>query len=278
MSQKNLPAFLANHAAPIELLLFVSMITALWCLENLISGNFSPRKIRHASLNAMFLLSALPVQLMFAPLIIGAVKVAAAQHWGLVYFLPHPGSVWIRYVVMFFLLDLLDYAYHFAMHENSFLWRFHAVHHCDQSMDVSTNLREHPCESVMRNMVLLAWIFLTGASFWILFVRQIAQTIANISQHTSFRLPTGPGRFVGMLLVTPNLHHVHHHFRLPHTNRNYGDVFSIWDRIFGTFAELPEEETVFGLDTHFDERITMNYRRIVGMPFKVARPPAGGRE
>ena len=104
-------------------------------------------------------------------------------------------------------------------------------------------------ETLIRNGFLMLWVLLCGASVEILILRQSVETVANIFAHTSLRLRPRPARMLGWLFITPNLHHAHHHFQMPATNCNYGDVFSIWDRLFGTFINLSREETVFGLDT-----------------------------
>jgi sterol desaturase/sphingolipid hydroxylase (fatty acid hydroxylase superfamily) len=83
----------------------------------------------------------------------------------------------------------------------------------------------------------------------------MAESVANIFAHTSLRLPDRLARILGWLIITPNSHHAHHHFRRPATDRNFGDIFSIWDRFFGTFIVLPRQEIVFGIDTHIDGRI-----------------------
>jgi sterol desaturase/sphingolipid hydroxylase (fatty acid hydroxylase superfamily) len=73
---------------------------------------------------------------------------------------------------------------------------------------------------------------------------------------------------MGWIFITPNLHHVHHHYQRPYTDSNFGDVFSIWDRIFGTYAELPHGATVFGVDTQPNKQVTESFREIVMMPFR----------
>lgn len=156
---------------------------------------------------------------------------------------------------MFFALDLLDYIYHRAMHYVPLFWRFHLLHHTDLAVDVSTTVREHPGETFIRNCFLMLWVFLTGASIEILVFRQMIETAANIFAHTSLRLPPRLARIVGFLFVTPNFHHAHHHFQMPSTNNNFGDVFSVWDRLFGTFTILSNQKIVFGLDTHIDGRV-----------------------
>jgi len=179
----------------------------------------------------------------------------AKSSWGLVYLLPHARGPLVKYLLMFIALDFLDYLYHVAMHFVPIFWRFHLVHHSDLVVDVSTTVREHPGETVLRNVFLICWVLLCGASTEILIMRQTAETVANLLAHTSLRLPARLARVLGWLFITPNLHHAHHHFQMPSTNRNFGDVFSIWDRLFGTFIELPRDETIFGLDTHMEGTI-----------------------
>jgi sterol desaturase/sphingolipid hydroxylase (fatty acid hydroxylase superfamily) len=189
------------------------------------------------------------------------------HHWGVAYLFPNPSSLWVKYVLLFIVLDFLEYIYHFTMHWVAGLWRFHRVHHSDLDVDVSTTVREHPGETVVRMCFLILWTFLCGASFGVLLLRQTFQTVANILSHTSIRLPERMGTVFGWIFITPNLHHVHHHFVLPYTNSNYGDVLSIWDRMFGTFRELPREDTVFGLDTHMDESVNGSFLGALKIPF-----------
>ncbi|MSR12961.1 MAG: sterol desaturase family protein [Gammaproteobacteria bacterium] len=212
----------------------------------------------------MFILTALPIQTVMMLLCLSVSSWTTDHQWGLVYSLPNAEHPLIKYGLMFIFLDFLDYVYHVTMHNVKAFWRFHLVHHSDQAVDVSTTVREHPGESFIRNCFLILWVFLTGASLEILLLRQLAQTTANLSSHSSIRLPPLAARVVGWLFITPNLHHVHHHFQLPATNRNYGDVFSLWDRLFGTFANLTLADTQFGLQTHMDGSIDARLLALMG--------------
>ena len=156
----------------------------------------------------------------------------------------------MKYGLMFFALDGLDYFYHTMMHRIPILWRLHLWHHTDQSVDVSTTFREHPGETFVRNIFLISCVLLCGASVEVLVLRQTIETASNIISHSSLRFPPRLARVLGSLFITPNLHHVHHHFQMPATNSNYGDVFSIWDRMFGTYICMDREDVRFGLDTH----------------------------
>ena len=268
--------FLVQNAGTTQTLIFALVVSSLWVVEKLVLAQPAGGKLRHAALNSLFILSALPIELVCSVVCVVLATWVVTHRWGLVFLLPYADNPWIKYGLMFIVLDLLDYVYHFTMHHIPGFWRFHLVHHTDHVVDASTTVREHPGETLLRNGFLFVWILISGASFELLVLRQTAQTIATIFAHSAFRLPSGPARILGWVFITPNLHHVHHHYELPYTNCNYGDVFSIWDRIFGTFATLTAEETVFGLDTHFEDDAAKRFRGMIEMPF--AKRASGGLE
>ena len=245
---------LMRHASTVQATLFFSVIMGCWLLENAVAGHNRARKRARAGVNFMVGLLVLPVQVGMATFLLLAVTWVTQHHWGLIYLMPGYESPWLRIGLMFVVLDFLDWVYHWAMHHVPLFWRFHLVHHTDQDIDAFTTGREHPGETLVRNGFLIVWVFLCGASLEVLVLRQTVETVANILAHTSFRLGDRSARIVGALFITPNLHHVHHHNRLPYTNSNYGDVFSVWDRLFGTMRTLALDQTVFGLDTHTVER------------------------
>lgn len=153
------------------------------------------------------------------------------------------------------------------MHKIKRLWMFHVVHHSDLAVDVSTTLREHPGENLIRNSFTLIWIFISGTFFWVLVLRQLIQVSSNIFSHIHYRLPEKLDRIVGWIFITPNLHHVHHHYKQPYTDCNYGDVLSIWDRMFGTFSRLSASKIIFGVDTYMTESENSRYGSLIKMPF-----------
>ena len=238
---------LVTHAASVQAALFIAVIVACWMVEAVVAG-VRGRKQHRAGINGLFASVALPVQIGMATFLLMAVSCSSSHQWGLVYWLPGHESPWIRYGLMFVVLDLLDWVYHWAMHHIPVFWRFHLVHHTDTDIDASTTVREHPGETLVRNGFLVVWVFLCGASAEVLVLRQTVESVANILAHTSFRLPGRWASVLGAVFITPNLHHVHHHHQRPYTDSNYGDVFSVWDRLFGTLRTLAREDTVFGLD------------------------------
>ena len=263
--------FVFANAKSAQAFLFVGMIVGVWLTERIVLAQPTIDKLRHTWFNAVFMSGAMPVQITMILLCASIATWATHNHVRLVWLLPNAQNPLIKYGLMFFVLDFLDYVYHFTSHHVGVLWRLHLVHHTDLTVDVSTTFREHPGETLVRNCFLILWVFLTGASVEVLILRQTFETLANVSQHTMFRLPPLPGRVLGWLFVTPNLHHTHHHFESPGTNCNYGDVFSIWDRLFGTYVDLAHEDTVFGLDTHMEGGAPTGIIHLLGFGSLLAR-------
>lgn len=250
----------------IQIILYLVVIISIWIAEFTLTLTSLKKKWQHTWVNLMFIITALPIQLIITGGVIFISGWAAIHHWGILFLLPFHSSPWIKYVTGFFLMDFFEYVYHVTMHKVKSLWSFHLVHHTDLEMDVSTTVREHPGETFIRVCFQMLWVFLSGASIGLLLLRQTVQTFANLIAHTKFRLPQKTDRLFGMLFITPNLHHVHHHFELPYTDCNYGDVFSIWDRLFGTFREMEATEIKFGLDI-YQGYSTSNFKHLVKFPF-----------
>jgi sterol desaturase/sphingolipid hydroxylase (fatty acid hydroxylase superfamily) len=268
MYSQHIKQILIANASLIQGLLFISTMTVLWLIEKYISAEPTQDKWRHTSINIFLMSFALPLQFIAGFILILITTWVAAHHWGIIYLLPHPANPWVKYALMFIMLDFLDYVYHSVMHRVPLFWRFHLVHHTDNRIDVSTTLREHPGETILRNCFLMCWVMLCGASFGVLILRQTVQTLFNISSHSSFRLPALFARILGLVFITPNLHHVHHHRERPYTDSNYGDIFSVWDRLLGTFTELSIKDTIFGLDTHPSKALGWRYIDVVLIPFR----------
>ncbi len=260
--------FFSTHEDLTQLFLYAAVITSLWFAELMFSLKDLQLKWKHSAINALFIFTALPVQLSLTSFIVLISVWANTHHWGLVNFIPYHQNKWVYYISLFFLLDFCEYIYHVTMHKIDTLWKFHLVHHSDLQVDVSTTVREHPGETFVRTCCLMLWTFLLGPAVGVLILRQTFQTVSNIAAHTEFRLSPRANKIIGLLFITPNLHHVHHHYELPYTDCNYGDVLSVWDRLFGTFCELERGDTVFGIDTHMDENVNGRFLSVIKVPFQ----------
>jgi len=259
--------YFLSHPSSVQLILFAGIILSLWIIEAVNLSTSVKDKWRHTRTNLLFILTALPVQLIMAIFVLMTSAWVVSHNWGLLFLVPHHRSFLVKYILGFIVLDFCEYVYHIVMHKIKPFWRFHLIHHSDMGLDVSTTVREHPGETFFRMFFLIVWVFITGASFGVLLLRQTVQTIANITAHTQFRLQGRAEKFIGWLFITPNLHHVHHHYQLPYTDCNYGDVFSIWDRIFGTYASpIHESELSYGIDSHMDQMVNARFIHILKTP------------
>jgi sterol desaturase/sphingolipid hydroxylase (fatty acid hydroxylase superfamily) len=117
------------------------------------------------------------------------------------------------------------------------------------------------------------WVFLLGVPFEAFLFREWLQIMSNVFVHSNLRLPEKINDVLCLVFITPNLHHVHHHYKLPYTNCNYGDIFNIWDRLFGTFRKLSADKVIFGVDTCMDERENANIKNLILLPFGRYRSP-----
>lgn len=161
--------------------------------------------------------------------------------WGL------PG--WARVVAAVVALDGVTYVAHVLMHKLPPAWRFHRVHHTDAYVDVTTAFRQHPLETLWRYSFLFAGALALGASSRAMAVYLALSALSAQFEHVHLSLPARSDRAVRLLLSTPAMHRVHHSRRRPETDTNYSNIFSFWDRLFGTYrAPRAGEAIECGLD------------------------------
>ncbi|HEY5368623.1 MAG TPA: sterol desaturase family protein [Hanamia sp.] len=260
--------YISSHSDLIQLVLFISLFFISWNIENIYGVFFTYKKWKHAFVNAPFIFTNFPGQLILGVAFVEVIKWTSMHHFGLLYYFHIDKSPILLFLSNFILLDFGEYIYHVIMHKVSTLWRFHLVHHSDNTVDISTTLREHPGENIIRLSFTLLWVFLSGAVFWALILRQVIQVFTTLFAHINYRLPENLDNIIGFVFITPNLHQVHHHYKKPYTDSNYGDVLSIWDRLFGTLKKIPAEELVFGVDTHMEKENNVNFKSLFKIPFK----------
>jgi sterol desaturase/sphingolipid hydroxylase (fatty acid hydroxylase superfamily) len=256
-----------SYGAQMQLLLFVAVFFITWNIENIAGIISNYKKWKHAFVNAPFIFTSIPGQIILGLAFVKTIEWTARHYFGVLYFLPEKTSGIMLFLATFILLDFGEYVYHRIMHSVKRLWMFHIVHHSDTVVDVSTTLREHPGENFIRLTFTLLWVFTSGAAFWALLLRQIIQSFSTVFAHMNCRLPEKVDRIVGLFFITPNLHQVHHHYKQPFTDCNYGDVLSIWDRLFGTFKRLGIKDLVFGIDTYMEKNENGNFIFLAKLPF-----------
>jgi sterol desaturase/sphingolipid hydroxylase (fatty acid hydroxylase superfamily) len=259
--------YISSHGDLIQMLLFISLFFISWNIENIYGVIFKYKKWKHAFVNAPFIFTNFPGMLLLGVAFVEVIKWTSLHHFGLLYYFHIDKDPVLLFLITFILLDFGEYIYHVIMHKVTTLWRFHLVHHSDNTVDISTTLREHPGENIIRLSFTLLWIFLSGAVFWALLLRQIIQVFTTMFAHINYRLPEKIDNIIGFVFITPNLHQVHHHYQMPYTDSNFGDVLSIWDRMFGTLKKLPAKDLVFGVDSHMERKDNSNFRTLFKIPF-----------
>lgn len=244
-----LSVFFSNKAF-LQLSLFLFLFFSGWIIENIVSHSLRNGKWGHAFLNfKFFIIGAIP-QVILGLFFIKIIHWTQRHYFGLFFLLPQEKSYRaLAFVIVFLSLDFGAYIYHIVMHKVSFFWSFHAIHHSDERVDISTVFREHPAESIIRNSFAMLWVFLSGSNYPIFFIHLLMQTFFVLFTHANIRLPKILDKTIGLIFITPSAHQVHHHFKQPFTDRNYGDILCIWDRLLGTFIRLPFDRLKFGLDS-----------------------------
>jgi len=147
---------------------------------------------------------------------------------------------WVAVCVAILLLDLLIYTQHRVFHAVPWLWRLHRVHHADQEIDVSTGLRFHPIEILLSMLIKMAAVALLGAPVAAVLLFEMLLNGMAMFNHSNVRLPLGFDAALRCLVVTPDMHRVHHSVLPRETNSNYGFNLSFWDRLFGSYVAQPE--------------------------------------
>ena len=193
--------------------------------------------------------------------------------FGIINWLPEM-PLWLYVVLGVLLLDFVGaYLAHYVEHKVKPLWMVHLVHHTDHKVDTTTANRHHPLESVIRFMFTLFGVFIIGTPIAIVFLYQSLSLVATQFSHANIKLPRKVDTVLSYVLVSPDMHKVHHHYMLPYTDSNYGNIFSIWDRLFGTFMKLDRETIVYGVDTFPNEEENSNIKDLLKQPFHKYRKP-----
>ena len=176
---------------------------------------------------------------------------------------------------MLFLDFFGAYLAHYVEHKIPKLWMVHLVHHSDHKVDTTTANRHHPIESIIRFAFTLLGVFVVGTPIAIVFIYQSMSLVFTQFTHANIKMSPKVDKFLSYFIVSPDMHKIHHHNMLPYTDSNYGNIFSIWDRIFGTYLELDREKIIYGVDTFPDEAKNSSLKELLKQPFQGYRKPTG---
>jgi len=244
-------------------------IVLFWILEGIIPlYSFNYKKGRHAFLNLLFTTTTAIIGFGFAFLLLKSTEIVNEFQFGFIHFFELP--LFVEVIISLLILDLVGaYLVHFVEHKVPWMWKFHVIHHSDKNVDVTTGLRHHPGETVFRILFTILGVYVSGASIGIVMLYQSLSVLFAHLTHANISLPQNLDRIISYLFVTPNMHKVHHHYKQPLTDSNYGNIFSIWDRVFGTYTFVNDSKSItYGIDTHINDRKIDSFTNLLLIPFK----------
>ena len=253
-------------------LILVGGITILWLLENVFPlFGLRYKKWHHAGINFFMTFTTIAINFTFAFLLLATSNWTITNDFGALQWLPKM-PLWLYTLIGLLLLDFIGaYLVHLIEHKVTLLWRFHLIHHTDTWVDTTSGNRHHPGESVIRFGFTLLGVLIVGSPMWMVFLYQTISVVSTQFTHANIALPQKLDSFLSYFIVSPNMHKVHHHYKLPYTDSNYGNIFSVWDRLFGTFMYLKKEDIVYGIDTYMNPKEHNALNNLLKIPFQKAR-------
>jgi sterol desaturase/sphingolipid hydroxylase (fatty acid hydroxylase superfamily) len=255
---------------PLErMAILVGGLVIFWIIEGaipLFPMRYKKTKLKHATVNFGFTVIHLIIHTLLAILIVSLSLWCEKRGFGLVYWFN--ANVLLTIIIGVLALDFSSWLVHLVMHKTPLLWRFHLIHHSDNNVDVTTGLRHHPGDSFLRGLFFLLLIFISGAPMYSVMIYQTLVVMSTAFTHANISLPKKLDRALSFILVSPNMHKVHHHWKQPYTDSNYGAVFSIWDRLLGTFMKLDTKDIRYGLDRYYPNEKDEDFMALMKKPFQ----------
>ncbi|MFG4001716.1 sterol desaturase [Flavobacterium aquidurense] len=265
-------AYFSTISSAHRSLILVGGITVFWLIENTFPlFRMKYQKWQHAGINFFLTFTTIVVNFVLAFILIKTANWTTINHFGILNWLPQI-PIWLYTIIGLLLLDFIGaYLAHFVQHKIKFLWRFHIIHHTDTWIDTTTANRHHPGESIIRFIFTTLGVLIVGSPMWMVFLYQSLSVIFSQFNHANISLPGKVDVFLSYFIISPNMHKVHHHYVLPYTDSNYGNIFSVWDRLFSTFTTLPKEEIIYGVDTHMAPEENNKLKNLLQIPFQKSR-------
>ena len=255
-------------------IILVGGLTFFWLLESgLPLFKFKYKKWKHAIPNLFFTLTTIIINFGLAWILLSTAEWVKVNDFGIINWLPQM-PLWLYAFLGVLFLDFFGaYLAHFVEHKVKPLWMVHLVHHTDHKVDTTTANRHHPIESLIRFLFTLIGVIVVGTPIALVFLYQSMSLVFTQFTHANIKIPKGLDRALSYFVVSPDMHKIHHHYRLPYTDSNYGNIFSIWDRIFGTYMYMEREKLVYGVDVFPDEKKNSNISDLLKQPFKKYEKP-----
>ena len=261
-----------NREITIRIVFFfcVLILCAVWEL-------LSPRRPLTTSKNKRWFnnlvivaLDTVAVRLLFPLVPVSMAVVAGERGWGLLNYLD--GAYLIEVAIAVIVLDFVIYLQHVLFHAIPFLWRFHLMHHTDPDLDVTSGVRFHPIEIIISIVIKLIVVWLLGPPALAVLIFEIVLNGTSMFNHSNIFIPLNLDRVIRLIIVTPDMHRVHHSVIMKETDSNYGFTLPWWDRLFGTYRAQPEkghQEMTIGISGFLDDK-QQSLLCLLTLPFRKA--------
>lgn len=245
-----------------------------------------PRRVRWLHNLALVALNSLILRLLFPLAAVGFALLGAERGWGLLNAFAVP--FWPAFALSLIALDFVIYLQHVMFHAVPLLWRLHRVHHADADFDVTTGARFHPVEILLSMLIKFAAIAVLGAPAAAVLAFEVLLNATAMFNHANLRLPELVDRLLRWILVTPEMHRIHHSMEAPEANSNFGFNLPWWDRLCGTYRErarLPQESMAIGVKGLTGSDAAVKLTGLLALPFAqagggyaIGSTPASGDE
>ena len=262
--------FISTHESAIRLGAFfgVFALMALWELAAPRRALTQPKATRWFNNLTLVVLNTVVLRLVFPAAAVGVAATAIEQQWGFFNLVQTPA--WVAVLLSVIVLDGIIYLQHVMFHAVPVFWRLHRVHHADLDFDVTTGARFHTVEILLSMLIKFVAIVLIGPPLVAVVIFEVVLNATAMFNHSNIRLPLALDRVIRLLVVTPDMHRVHHSHLAHETNSNFGFNLSVWDRLFGTYRAQPEDGHTgmqIGIDTFRDSATCTRLPRLLLMPF-----------
>jgi sterol desaturase/sphingolipid hydroxylase (fatty acid hydroxylase superfamily) len=243
--------FFLGHEPTTRMAVFLIVLggMALWELWSPRRRVEVPRVLRWSNNLALVVIDTFVVRLMFPLAAVGLAITMQGQGWGLFNVIGLP--IWSEVIISVVLLDFAIYLQHVVFHHVPVLWRLHRMHHADIEIDVTTGLRFHPLEIVLSMAFKLLLVLVLGPPAIAVLIFEVVLNASALFNHSNIRLPKSVDSVLRLIIVTPDMHRVHHSIDPRETNSNYGFNVPWWDRLLGTYIAQPKaghDDMVIGIE------------------------------
>jgi sterol desaturase/sphingolipid hydroxylase (fatty acid hydroxylase superfamily) len=270
-----LTEFALVHEPLVRVTAFILTLAAmvLWEIRSPRRDLVAPKWKRWKNNLALLLMNSLIVRILFPAAAVGFAAFAHTHQMGLLQMIAMPEA--LATIAAILLLDLAIYLQHLVFHALPLLWRLHRVHHADLDFDVTTGTRFHPIEILLSMGIKFLIIITLGPPVIAVLIFETLLNVTAMFNHSNISMPSQVDRILRSLLVTPDMHRVHHSIDRIETNANFGFCFSFWDRLLGTYKPVPtlgHTAMTIGIPGFRNPRDVVNLKGMLANPFDSIAP------